>query len=127
MSHFGEDGFRMKLNALHYIVPVSYPHYYTLRSLSSDFKTGWKLFSFDNQGMVACSWKRIGQTMIYSFAIVMDGGGLAVNGQAPSDLPPIGVANALMTQAHAQYRDFTAEVPYCFVGDACFSWCAGPR
>ena len=54
MSYFSEDGFRVKLNPLHYIISVSHPHYYAFRSFGSDFETGWKILSFDNQGMVAC-------------------------------------------------------------------------
>jgi hypothetical protein len=110
----------MKLDPLHHIVPVSDPHYYTLRSSGSDLKTGWKLFGFDNQRMVACRRKGIGQTLIDSFAVVMDSGGLAVDRQAPSNLATVGVPNALMSQAHTQYRNFPTEVPHCLIGDACF-------
>jgi hypothetical protein len=60
MPHFGEDGLGMKLNPLHYIIPVSHPHYYSLGSFGGDFETGWKRFSFDNQRMVARCWKGIG-------------------------------------------------------------------
>jgi hypothetical protein len=60
MSHFSKDGLGMKLNSLHYILQVSHPHYCTLCSLGSDFKTGRKTVSFDNQGMVACCRERIG-------------------------------------------------------------------
>jgi hypothetical protein len=48
VSYFSEDGFGMKLNPLHYIIPVSHPHYYPFRSFGSDFETGWKPLSFDN-------------------------------------------------------------------------------
>jgi hypothetical protein len=48
MSYFGEDGFGVKLNPLHYIISVSHPHYYPLGSFGSDFETRWKAFGFDN-------------------------------------------------------------------------------
>jgi hypothetical protein len=127
VSYFGENGFGMKLDPLHYIVPVSHSHYYTLRSSGTYFEAGWEPFRFDNQGMVACCRKGIGQALIDSLAIVMDSGGLAVDWQAPSDLAPIGVADALMSQTHSQYRDFPAEVLDYLVRDARFKGRAGAR
>jgi len=96
MSYFGENGFGVKLNPLHYIISVSHPHYYPFRSFGSDFEAGWKVLSFDDQGMVACCWKGIGQALIDSFAIVVDDGGLAVDWQCPTNLAPVDIANALM-------------------------------
>jgi hypothetical protein len=48
VSHFGEDGLGMKLNPLHYILPVSHPHYYSLGSFGGDFETGGEPVSFDD-------------------------------------------------------------------------------
>ena len=60
VSHLSEDGLRVKLNALHYVVSVSYPHYYALMSPGSDFETGREAISLDDQGMVARCCKGIG-------------------------------------------------------------------
>jgi len=59
----------------------------------SDFEAEWKTFSFDNQGMVVCCWKGIGQALINSFAIVVDNRGLAVEWQCPTNFAPISVVN----------------------------------
>lgn len=48
VSYFGEDGFRVKLNPLHYIVSVSHSHYYAFLCFRSDFETGRKAVSFDD-------------------------------------------------------------------------------
>lgn len=88
MSYFGEDGFRMKLNSLYYKISVSYPHYYPFMSFGSDFEAGWKIISFDNQGMVACCWKGVRYALIDSLAIVVDSGGLAVDWQGTTNFAP---------------------------------------
>ena len=87
----------MKLDSLDYIIPVSYSHYCPLGSPGSDFETGREPFSFDNQGMVPCCRKRIGQAPVDSLAIVMDGRGFAVDRQASSYLAAVSVGNALMS------------------------------
>ena len=120
VSCFGEDRFRMKLDPLHYILPVPHPHYYAFGCPGSDFETGWKPISFDNQRMVTCCRKGIGQALVDSLAIVMDSGGLAVDGRTSSNLAAVDRADALMSQAHSQYGDSPAEVPHYLVGDARF-------
>jgi hypothetical protein len=120
VSYFGEDRFGVKLNSLYYIISVSHSHYYPFGSLGSDFEAGWKPLSFDNKGMVARCWEGIGQALIDGFAIVVDNGGLAMDWQCPTDFAPIDVANALMSQAHSQQRDFPTKVLHCLVRDTCF-------
>jgi hypothetical protein len=102
VTYLGKDGLGMKLDALHYILSVSHAHYRSFRSLRRHFQTGRKLLSFDDQRVVTCGLERIGQAPINGPAIVVDGRGFAMDGRCPTDLSPVDMAYALMTQTHAQ-------------------------
>jgi len=117
MSNLGKNGLRMKLDSLYRMTSMSYSHYHPVGSSGAYFQARRKPLRFDNQGMVACGRKGTGQTLIDSLAIVADEGSLPMDWCTPNNLAPVGIANALVSQAYPEYGDSPTQIAHHIVGN----------
>ena len=106
MAMFRGDGFGMKLYTMDRMGFVSEPHDHSVITFGGDFQLGRKGCPFNSQGMIACRPESTRQTLEDAFALVGDSGQLAVHeGRRPYNLAAIGLADGLVAQAHAKYRN----------------------
>lgn len=103
----GHDGFRMKLDALHRQPFVAQTHdQAVVRASGRDREAVGEAGLFHDQGMVAHHGAGRGQAGEHAFAVMRDGARFAVHGPGRTQHPAAkGLADGLVTQAHAQHRN----------------------
>jgi hypothetical protein len=123
----GKDGFRMKLDAPHWVVLVAQAHDDAVIGFRCNLQAVWQAASFHDEGMVSCCGKWIWQSSEQLIAGVLNFTRLAVHdfGRA-DDVSALGLADALMTQAHAQDGNCFAKKLDDVEGNTCFIGRTGP-
>ena len=124
----GQDRFWMELHSFEHKFLVPGAHDFTTVCPCAYFKTGGDALLPDEERMVPCGFKRVGQTFEYCFAVMVNQGSLSVHepGRA-HDLSAEGSSYRLMPEADAEYREPACEMPDRFNGYASLIRRAGAR
>src|SRR5262245_40814023 len=103
MAVLGGDAFRMELNAVDGKCPMGEPHDQPVTRFGVDCELWRQPCAFDHQGMVARGFERTIDSTKDAITLVMDFRELAVHqDRRTHDLAAEGLADGLVTQAHAQ-------------------------
>src|SRR5271157_5583918 len=110
LAHLRENGFRMELDALYGIFCVPHAHNDAVLGLARYFETVGTRLALDDEAVVARGNERIGNVRVDLLAVVVDLRHLAVHeiGSAHDDAAERR-ADGLMSQAHAEQRNFRTE------------------
>jgi len=107
---FGEDGFRMELDAFDFVAAVPEAHDDAVFGFGGDGELAGQRFSFDNERVIARGGKRVRQFAENVFPIVMDLAGFAVEKfWSTNDFPAEGRADGLMAEANAENGKFSGK------------------
>ena len=108
--------------------PVAQAHDLAFGSLGRDLQAGRQRLPLHDQGVVARRLKRVRQIVEDRPAVVLDLGRLSVHQALRADhVAAEGLADALVTQAHAQDRHGPGQALDGLDGHPRFLWRARPR
>ena len=79
MPVFGQNGFRMELDAFDGILPVTYTHDFAIFGPCRDLETIWQTVPVDRQRVITCHRKRVGQSFEYARIVVKHRRSLAMH------------------------------------------------
>src|SRR5476651_685456 len=110
LAMLGSDAFGMELHAVHRVLLVRHRHHEAVVGLGGDFEIGGHGIALDDEGVIAGRLERRVDAAQHGFAVVLDGGELAVNGHGRAHhIAAIGGANRLMPEADAENGYFLAK------------------
>jgi len=123
-----ENGFRVKLHAVHGELVMTQGHDLAVLAFRSDFEACREGTPLDDQRVVSTGFKRCGQIDKKAASVVSDAGCLPMHKAGSTrDFSAIRFGDALMSKTNAQDRNLRAKAEDDVFADPRFTRRAGPR
>src|ERR1022692_4219607 len=128
MAMLGQYRLRVKLNALDRKLAMAHAHDLAVVAFRRDLQARRHAATVDHQRMIAGGREWTDQSLEYTLASMLDRGHLAVHyATRANDAPSEGLADGLVTEAHAKNGNFTREALHHRDRNARFVGSARPR
>src|ERR1700730_4904678 len=110
LAVLGGDAFGMELHAVHRVLLMRHRHHEAVVGLGGDFELGGHAIALDDERMIARRLEWRVDAAEHTFALVLDGGELAVHGnRGAHHVAAISGTDRLMPEADAENRHAVAE------------------